>query len=375
MSPILSLQRRLVEVGRIRMGEKRTSSSGKRYPAKLSTFRLTSKDEARIRAIAELYGGTPRSWDEREGEWEVTTETAELPIVLMPGHALSQHFELWGSPGAKKPVQCLRRCDGERELLSDGPCKCPAADDERAELAKKGEACRPTTRLSVILPDVPGLGTWRLETHGWYAAVELAGTATLLEEITRKGALFPARLRLEERRQVLNGETVVFAVPVVDVDATFRQTMAVAGSAAQGEIAGPPPAVAELGPAREYAPLEREQGPDVSQAVEETRKAQTRKSGRSAAPMPDAGVEPSTDPFGPPTEDDEVPNTATAEKPITNAQRRMLFARARELELDEPAIRAAVKAVTGDESTKSIERDQFETVLSELEKHAKGVAA
>ena len=144
MSPIIDLQRRLVEVGRIRMGRK----EGNR-PVKLSTWRLTSRDQARLEAAAALYGGTVQPWAEREGEHELIVATDELPILLLPGQTLSQWHELWSGGG------CQRRCDGEREVLSDGSCLCDAEEGDRK--------CKPTTRLSVMLPDVPGLGCWRLD--------------------------------------------------------------------------------------------------------------------------------------------------------------------------------------------------------------------
>jgi hypothetical protein len=58
---------------------------------------------------------------------------------------------------------------------------------------------------------------WRLETHGFYAAVELAGAASVLETATRAGVIIPARLRLEEREVKRVGEpTKRFAVPVIE---------------------------------------------------------------------------------------------------------------------------------------------------------------
>lgn len=210
MSPIIDLQRRLVEVGRIRMGKK----GDKGQPQRLNTWRLTSSDKARLEAAAELFHGTVIPWDgsPKGDEFELITTTAELPILLLPGQALSQWHELWGGGG------CLRRCDGEREILTDKPCLCDQEDGDRK--------CKPTTRLSVMLPDVPGLGAWRLESHGYYAAVELSATAAMLEQATARGQMLPARLRIDQRRQVKDGQTTRFAVPVIDIDVRFREALA-----------------------------------------------------------------------------------------------------------------------------------------------------
>lgn len=224
MSPIIDIQRRLVEVGRIRMGttearQKRDGSGTFRMPVRLSTWRLTSRDRSRLDAAALVYGGEVKPWDQREGEHELITETDALPIMVMPGQNLSSWYELWGQRGTGKPIECFRRCDGATETITDGPCLC---DPE----SEKGRECKPTTRLSVLLPDVPGLGCWRFDSHGYYAAVELAGTADLLEALTRSGQLVPARLRIDQRRAVRDGETTVFPVPVIDIDVSLPEVLA-----------------------------------------------------------------------------------------------------------------------------------------------------
>lgn len=263
MSPIIDLQRRLVEVGRIRMGKK----GDRGQPQKLDTWRLTSRDRARLDSIAELYGGTVQPWAEREGEFEIIVETDELPILILPGQTLTQFYELWSGGG------CQRRCDGQRELLTDSPCLCDAESGERK--------CKPTTRLSVMLPDVPGLGCWRLESHGYYAAVELSATASMLEQATVRGQLLPARLRIDQRRQVKDGKTTRYAVPVIDIDITMREALPLAA----------PEHVAQLA----HQPVQRQLAAGVT--LEDglagvANSAEPRSTnGRSAAPIPAADVE------------------------------------------------------------------------------------
>jgi hypothetical protein len=145
--PLIDLQRRLVEVGRIRMGER----NAKGYPTRLQTWKLTSRDQVRLEAAASAYGGSVAPWEGHDGQYAVHTETDALSILLLPGQTLSQNYELWSGGG------CQRRCDGEQEQFSDGPCLC---DPDARE-------CKPHTRLAVMLPDVPGVGCWRLDTQGY----------------------------------------------------------------------------------------------------------------------------------------------------------------------------------------------------------------
>lgn len=221
---ILTLQRRLREAGRIRIGAQVPAAKGKTRPTKLEAFRLTSADQAAIRAAAKLYGGEPHIWVGApvDGEvWEVFTETSVIPVVVPPAAAaMSQFFETWSGGG------CTRRCDGQRELISEAPCIC-ATENETT--------CKPTTRLNVILQELPGLGVWRLESHGWYAATELAGTVEVCMTAATRGQLLPAVLRLEQRQIKRVGETVKkFAVPVLDIQLTPSALGLVVGQAAIG---------------------------------------------------------------------------------------------------------------------------------------------
>jgi hypothetical protein len=274
------LQRRLAEVGRIRTGDKTERGA----PRKLDRFRLTSKDPARLQAAADTFGGTVRPW--RDGEHELYTDANEIPILLLPGQSLSQWYELWAGSGVQ------RRCDGVHDVLSDGPCRCTNETGDRK--------CKPTTRLSVMLPDVPGLGTWRLESHGYYAAVELSAAAALLEAATAQGQILPARLRLEQRLKVEGGKTTRYAVPVLDIDVRVPEVLALGRSTP-----------ADVAPA--HTPVPALPGVSVDDALEATGRqaAPASRTARSAAEIGPAIVETA----GPASEPPVEMNTTTVAVP------------------------------------------------------------
>jgi len=208
--PIVTLQRQMRELGRIRTGSSRPGKGGKKVPIRLETFRLTSSTRELVEHAAEEFGGTVEPWEGRQ--FQVTTERDAIDIVIPPGELVSQWYELWAGGG------CLRRCTGEQNVLTMGPCECPADPTERNDLAAKGEACKPTTRLRVMLPQLPDIGVWLLESHGYYAAVELAGMADILAAATARGLLLPARLRLDQREKKVPGQpTNRYAVPTIEL--------------------------------------------------------------------------------------------------------------------------------------------------------------
>ena len=226
--PIINIQRKLTEVGRIRLGAK----SDKGAPQKLDKFRLTSKSKEALDAAAEVYGGVVKPWAGPDGDsFELLTTTNVLDVVVPPGNALTQWYEMWSGGG------CQRRCDGAVETISGKACLCPADQTMRSELSGRGQACKPTTRLSVLLPQVKSVGLWRLESHGYYAASELAGIAELLQQVSASDKYLPATLRLEQRSAKKNGKTSRFAVPVLEVGATVQEALsAIAGGTSQMKV-------------------------------------------------------------------------------------------------------------------------------------------
>jgi hypothetical protein len=228
--PLLDLQRRGAEIGRIRIGALVATAGGKTRPMKLESFRFTTNNPHAAQAVADLFGGEVKPWAGGSQNYEVYTTTTSMDVMVpATDGALSQAYELWSGGG------CQRRCDSVTEQIGGGPCVCPADIAERMALAAKGQACKPITRVSVILPDLPGLGVWRYQSGGYNAAHELGATAELLQRAREEGAIIPATMRLEQRETKTGTETHKFAVVVIDVRATIRELVegTVGGTLAQ----------------------------------------------------------------------------------------------------------------------------------------------
>lgn len=215
------MQRRGRQLGEIRIGVLAPTAKGKMAPSKIESFRFTTRSRQTAEFLAEQFSSTANAIELLNGEktYEVLTKCTELPVMVPPGEqAISQWYEKWSGQG------CERRCDSETEQLTQSPCKCPFDMDQRDELAAKGQACRPTTRVNLILPDVPDLGVWKLESHGRHAANELGSAAEILAAARQAGVVVPATLRLEQRQSKKVGEpTKQYAVPVLEINATLRE--------------------------------------------------------------------------------------------------------------------------------------------------------
>ena len=263
--PIIDLQRRLREAGRIRIGAQVPTSNGGTRPSKLDKFRFTSPDKTSMLSIADLCGGEVRPWEGAPiGEqFELYADCKSLDVLVPPVTlAFSQWYELWSGGG------CKRRCDGQTNVINDSPCAC---DPDNME-------CKPTTRLGVILTAIQGIGIWRLETHGWNAAQELNGAIEVLRVIQNRGAMVPARLLLEQRQSKKDGKTYNFAVPVLDLNLSVAAlTSGMATQAIESHVT-PIAAIA--------APSIREQVRVTETPVERPPRA------NAAAPLPATGIAP-----------------------------------------------------------------------------------
>lgn len=354
--PILDLQRRLREVGRIRIGVQVAMKNGKSRPSKLDTFRLTSQDEAAIRAAAGMFGGTVNRWEQAPtGEqWEVITESNVMPVVIPPAATVfSQWMERWNAGG------CERRCDGQTEMLTQAPCLC-ASEDERT--------CTPHSRVNVILRDLPGLGVWRLDTSGWYAATELAGTVEVCIQAATRGQLLPAVLRLEQRQVKRPGEAVrKFAVPVLDIQVTPSALGLVVGAAA--EVAPPPPANGSWQPIEAPAVAELGAG-ETSAAIKDAGSDGPKKRKNSPPELPPTGIKPRGRKA---TEPEPAPPEPPAAGP-SDAQIRKMMATFNELDIKSRDDRLAfIAAATRKvDSSKDLTVEEAGKVLDALDRVVAG---
>lgn len=209
--PIEGLAPRYRELGRLKFGE----DLGDR-PTQLRTWRLTSSQAALIDAAAALWGGEPVYGQTPE----VVTETDALEVLIPPQDvAQNQWWELWTAGGLQ------RRCTGTALVEHDdaeptgwrkvAPCVCDEENGPRA--------CKPTTVLRVLLPQLPDLGVWRLTTRSIWAATELPPAANVLLELSG-GNPAPAILGLDERSTKKPGQGArAFVVPVLRTRSTLGE--------------------------------------------------------------------------------------------------------------------------------------------------------
>jgi len=214
MSRLLDRQRQLAEAGRLRLGLTVAAANGRTRPMRSEVWIFSSHSEELVKAAAALWGGAPEKWQPLGNgaeQYRVITKTTTIDAILPPGDPLTQTYEMWSKGGA------TRRCNGATEQFSGSPCLCIAQFGDQWYDQPKGKVCDTKSRLKVLIPDLPGLGSYRLETGSFYAADEIAGMVDFIRSAVGDQTLIPVRLRIEPRTRVAGGETKQFVVPVVEL--------------------------------------------------------------------------------------------------------------------------------------------------------------
>jgi hypothetical protein len=237
-APLASIDNRIPEAGRIRIGVK-TAKAMK----SLDTFRFTSPHRDLIELLAGTYGGVAKAWVDTKAnppnQYEVITTTSSIPVLLLP-NCINVWYELWAGGGRQ------RQCDGVtvemagHDTMVQAPCVCAA---------KARMECAPYTRITVILPELPFRGTWRLNTKGWNALRELPGMVDLVNAVAG-GGIATARLGVDKRQKIENGKTSHFVVPTITMDATPLEI-----ATGQATLRGLASATVDTAPALAAAPL------------------------------------------------------------------------------------------------------------------------
>ncbi|MFD8577204.1 hypothetical protein ACFV1H_17965 [Streptomyces virginiae] len=210
----MTMKRQAAELGRIRTGYSRPHRDPNKrpVPVKSTTFVFSSHSRDYVAAAAELWGGEVEEWtpqNQRIAQYRVISQAKEIRAILPAGDPLSQSYEMWSGGG------CARRCDGEFEQKSRQSCLCLAQFGPDWHLRTPREVCRPTSRINVMLPDLPDLGVWRLESKSYYAADAMAGGVDTVLQATEGKSMMPVRLWIEQRTRVADGETKNFPVVMV----------------------------------------------------------------------------------------------------------------------------------------------------------------
>ena len=197
--------RRLSRIGKLHLGYKKTTNRNGRdieYPAESSWFVFEDCE------IEQLVVAQARNSDVIS-DGDGVAHTAALEIIF-PCNRINENVEIaYAMYNSKRQLLCTskdgitKRCmNADTGEFTEGEClneNCPFAQAD----GNKAAACGQVMRIRFILPSVPGLGVWQLDTRSkWSMSSVLGYMRTLKAEITR-GQLAGIRLRLYRASEMI----------------------------------------------------------------------------------------------------------------------------------------------------------------------------
>lgn len=225
---------RLPRLGKIHLGVKKLSGRGNEYPSATDYFVVP-------KVIQDVYGEKPRELD----VVFPTDDIGRVAGVSWKNYSAARGKVCWGD-GTKAvrmiDLEKLPRRDRYPEYSQDEYDAAIVTKDstkiERREIAcpakdcvfAKKNACKPVMNLMVLLPKVPGIGIWQLDTGSINSILDVRGGIDLVTRLSG-GVLagIPLKLRLEPM-EVISPEDqkkkVVFTLKLISPATLGRVLMA-----------------------------------------------------------------------------------------------------------------------------------------------------
>ena len=200
------VRRSLGLIGRIKIGEKGVSQSGKEYPQSLDYFRFDAP-EMYARIAREKYGDKP----------------TELPIVFYTDgdEGLSHFYELRDNAG-----KLIAYGDGQRYYVSSKDGMVLVAGEEVKRVVgplkkqyttdKYFPEWKEVLRMRFMLKDFPALGYWEFRSHGAGTSIpKLIGPYDLVQE--HRGSVIGVDFQLQVVKHVGNTAGQARSYPLVSL--------------------------------------------------------------------------------------------------------------------------------------------------------------
>ncbi|MFA5383964.1 MAG: hypothetical protein WC364_04770 [Eubacteriales bacterium] len=174
--------RRLPRLGKIRLGEKGVSQkTGKEYPKALDYFLCPPE-------VQKVYGEKPRMLD-----------------IMFPVSDQSVFFpQFYKRYGTSTGLVC--KGDGETATMhQDGEMiEIECVPDECDWYAKKH--CRRLANLQFLLPRVPGLGVWQIDTTSFYSIININSGLAMIQAVADRIHMLPLQLILKPQEVSPDGK-------------------------------------------------------------------------------------------------------------------------------------------------------------------------
>ena len=218
MSPIKNLTevRRLPRLGRIRTGVKVTNAKGTEYPQAVDYFVVPQE-------VQEVYGEKPKSL-----RIYFPVEDPEIfASQFYRAYSASRGLICKGDGAA-----AYRLCDINNDSFPTPDSKETALKEvacEGKDCEFYGKKCTEVMNLQFLLPDVPGLGVWQLDTGSINAIKNVNSTLELIRSIIGRVAMVPLDLVIAPLEVTADGKKKTVHIINIKLNKTLLELRASMG--------------------------------------------------------------------------------------------------------------------------------------------------
>lgn len=239
----LSDQRRMPRLGKLHLGIKTTNDKGTTYPKAVDWFVCPEEVQA-------IYGEKPKALD------------IMFPVEDAEQFA-SQFYKCYSSYRGLvckgDGSTCIRMVDvatgdfahRDTKEVTMRDCQCDGQDCPMY----KEKKCKEVMNLQFLLPQVPGLGVWQLDTGSYHSIVAINSAIDLIRNVCGRVSMIPLKLTLEPKEVNANGVKKTVQILSVRTDITLAAVQRLAALPGNQVLLPPPD---EEKPDLLYPPQEEE---------------------------------------------------------------------------------------------------------------------
>ena len=258
MSPIRGVSEitRLTRLGKIHLGVKVESSKGQLIPKAVDYFVCPPEVQA-------VHGEKPKSLpimfpledvEQFAQQWYRAYSQTRGLICKGDGEKATQLTDLKTGAIAEK--------DAGRTVMKD--VSCPGEDCQLYQTKR----CRRVMNLQFLLPEVPGIGVWQLDTSSFFGIVNINSSIQLIRGICGRIRMMPLVLSVGPREVAPEGKKKVVQVLSLTAPHSLNELISQAQPTGQVAIPAPDTERPDLLFPDENLPSE-DRVPDVDQAKED----------------------------------------------------------------------------------------------------------
>lgn len=190
----LSNQRQMPRLGKIHTGIKKQSENGKTYPSAVDYFVVPTEIQA-------VFGEKPKELDVMFPVEDDTKFASQF---------YRRYSSLRGLVCKGDGDNCIRMIDtatgdfahrdAKETVMRELPCTgqdCPSY---------KSKECKEVMMLQFLIPKVPGLGIWQLDTSSYHSIVAVNSAIELIKNVCGRVSMIPLKLTLEPRDAIIKTE-------------------------------------------------------------------------------------------------------------------------------------------------------------------------